>query len=78
MDRAKIGIFGPTERRKRRCGSLGCGPNITAEICAALGISVEDLDAQIASDRAREAALGLSFPPQPQPTPQQGEPDGTP
>ena len=44
---------------------LAAGLTSRREVCAALGISVEDLDAQIASDRAREAALGLSFPPQP-------------
>jgi len=59
---------------------LAAGLTSRREVCASLGIAVEDLDAQIASDRAREATLGLSFPPQPQPqpTPQQGEPDGTP
>ena len=32
---------------------------------AALGFNVDDLDQEIAADRAREAALGLAFPAQP-------------
>ena len=33
-----------------------------------MGWNADDLDAEIAADRAREAALGLNFTPNPEPT----------
>ena len=46
--------------RKRR-DHAGNGLTSRREACAELGISVEDLDKQISSDRAREKTLGLDF-----------------
>jgi capsid protein len=41
---------------------LGAGLTSRRRVVASLGWDVEQLDAEIAADRAREAGLGLSFP----------------
>ncbi len=48
--------------------SIAAGLQSRRQAVAGLGYAIEDLDAEIAADRAREAALGLTFgaPPSPQ------------
>ena len=46
--------------------AIAAGLTSRRESVAARGINIEELDRQIASDRAREKALGLDFAPQPQ------------
>jgi capsid protein len=56
---------------------LGAGLTSRREAVAALGLNVEELDAEIAADQAREKALGISFAPLP-PVPPTGEEDEPP
>lgn len=57
--------------------ALGAGLTSRREAVAALGLNVEELDAEIAADQAREKALGISFAPLP-PMPPTGEEDEPP
>jgi lambda family phage portal protein len=56
--------------------AIGAGLTSRRESVASRGLNIEELDAEIAADRAREKALGISFAPvaAPQPT---GQTDGT-
>ena len=47
--------------------AIAAGLTSRREAVASRGINIEELDNQIASDRAREKALGLDFTPAPQP-----------
>jgi lambda family phage portal protein len=57
--------------------ALGAGLTSRREAVAALGLNIEELDAEIAADQAREKALGISFAPLP-PVPPAGEEDEPP
>lgn len=54
---------------------IAAGLKSRRQVVAELGWAVEELDAEIAADRARESALGLAFGEAPQPLPKEAEDD---
>ena len=58
----------PAKDAKAASDMIAAGLKSRRQAVAELGWSVEALDAEIAADRAREAALGLAFPHIPTPS----------
>jgi lambda family phage portal protein len=65
----------PLKDTEATVAAMNAGVMSRRQAVAALGYDIAALDAEIAADRAREAALGLTFGPQPQPAKTKEEPN---
>ena len=74
----KSAYLDPLKDAQSEALAIGAGLTSRREAVAARGLNVEELDAEIAADRAREKALGINFAPPAAPPQQTGAENAAP